>query len=68
MPDESCRNCGGKLFENTKCSQCFKPTSMIYNDCATCTQEQFHSICMSYQANTVPSIELDNYSQVVVMA
>ncbi|MGY5139832.1 MAG: hypothetical protein ACW9W9_00345 [Candidatus Nitrosopumilus sp. Bin_571-38] len=71
MPDESCRNCGGKLSENTKCSECFKPNSMICNDCAKCTQVQFHSFCMSYQTdrpNTVPTIESGSYCEVVAMA
>ncbi|QLH03119.1 hypothetical protein C5F47_05925 [Nitrosopumilus cobalaminigenes] len=71
MPDESCRNCGGNLSENTKCSQCFKPTSMICNHCEKCTQVQFHSFCMSYQTNqtnAVPTIESGNYSMVVAMA
>lgn len=71
MPDESCRNCGGKLYENSKCSQCMKTTSMICNNCATCTQEQFHSICMSYssnQTNTVPESKSGNYHMIVAMA
>ncbi|QLH04878.1 hypothetical protein C5F49_05765 [Nitrosopumilus oxyclinae] len=71
MPDESCRNCGGKLHEYSKCSQCFKSNRMICDKCSTITPEQFHSICMSYQTNptnTVPQIKPGNYSMVVTMA
>ncbi|KAF6247776.1 hypothetical protein C6990_04920 [Nitrosopumilus sp. b3] len=71
MPDESCRNCGGKLYEHTKCSHCLKTNSMICKNCALCTREQFHSICMlknTSHTNTVPKIKSGNYSNVVVMA
>lgn len=71
MPDESCRNCGGKLTEYTKCAHCLKPNSMICQDCALSTIEQFHSICMSTetnQTNTVPFFKSGNYSRVVAMA
>ncbi len=60
MPDESCRNCGGKLLDHTKCSQCMKLTSMICKDCAHCTMEQYHSVCM-YKTNIVSTIKSDNY-------
>lgn len=60
MPDESCRNCGGKLLDYTKCSQCMKLTSMICKDCAYPTIEQYHFVCMS-KSNTVPTIKSDNY-------
>jgi len=45
MPDESCRHCGGGLVENTKCSGCMKPISMICKKCSLSTMEQFHLIC-----------------------
>lgn len=71
MPDESCRKCGGKLTEYTKCAHCLKPNSMICQDCAMYTIEQFHSICVSVetnQTNTVPFFKSDGYSRVAVMA
>ena len=71
MPDESCRKCGGKLTEYTKCAHCLKPNSMICQDCAMCTIEQFHSICVSVetnQINTVPFFKSDSYPRVAVMA
>lgn len=71
MPDESCRSCGGKLTEYTKCAHCMKPNSMICQDCALGTIEQFHSICMSAetnQNNTVPFSKSGNYSMVIAMA
>ena len=71
MPDESCRSCGGKLTEHTKCAHCMKPNSMICVDCANCTIEQFHSICTSVetnQTNTVPFFKSGSYSRVVAMA
>ena len=54
-----------------KCSECFKSTSMICDDCTTCTQVQFHSTCMFHlisQINAVSSVKLDASSGVVVMA
>ena len=71
MPDESCRHCGGKLTEHTKCAHCMKPNSMICQNCVLCTTEQFHSICMSVktnQTNTIPFLKSGNYSRAVVMA
>ena len=71
MPDESCRRCGGKLTGYTKCARCLKPNSMICQDCALCTIEQFHSICMSAernQTNTVPFFKSGSYSKVAAMA
>lgn len=71
MPDESCRRCGGNLTEHTKCAHCLKPNSMICQDCAMCTVEQFHSICVSVetnQINTVPFFKSDSYYDVAVMA
>ncbi|KAF6244656.1 hypothetical protein C6989_07225 [Nitrosopumilus sp. b2] len=71
MPDESCRRCGGKLTEHTKCAHCMKPNIMICRDCSLCTAEQFHSICMSVktdQTNTVPYFKSCNYPGVVTMA
>ena len=70
MPDESCRRCGGKLTEYTKCAHCLKPNSMICQDCALCTIEQFHSICMSVETNQITTLSFfksDN-SVVSVMA
>lgn len=71
MPDESCRRCGGKLFEHTKCAHCMRPNGMICGDCALCTAEQFHSICMSAEpgsTSTVHFIKADNCSRIVAMA
>ena len=56
LPDESCRNCGGGLAENTKCSQCMKPNSMICKKCTLCTVEQFHLICSSQTSEKIYSI------------
>ena len=70
LPDESCRNCGGGLVENTKCFQCMKPTSMICKKCSNCTLEQLHFICTSSpntkHPKTVSQIKSDNYPQVVM--
>ncbi|RMW37730.1 MAG: hypothetical protein EA447_05185 [Nitrosopumilus sp.] len=71
MPDESCRSCGGKLAEHTKCTRCMKSNSMICVDCALYTIEQFHSICTSVetkQTNTVPLFKSGIYFRVVAMA
>ncbi len=71
MPDESCRKCGGKLTEYTKCTHCLKPNGMICQDCALCTTEQFHSICVSVetnQTNTVSFFKSASCSRVVAMA
>jgi len=69
LPDESCRHCGGKLAENSKCPQCMKTNSMVCKRCACCTPEQFHSNCMFYntdQTHTVSKFKYDNNSLVAL--
>jgi hypothetical protein len=46
MPDESCRNCGGKLINCSLCAECRGVLSMICVSCGTRTLEQFHDSCM----------------------
>ncbi|HET8719605.1 MAG TPA: hypothetical protein VFM64_01250 [Candidatus Nitrosotenuis sp.] len=54
MPDESCRNCGGKLKRCTVCAECRSPVSMICADCNTRTVEQVHALCFIPE---IPQIE-----------
>ena len=48
MLDISCENCGVRLVENTKCSQCIIQNNTICQECVNYTIERFHSFCMSY--------------------
>ncbi|WP_268542154.1 hypothetical protein [Candidatus Nitrosotenuis cloacae] len=54
MPDESCRNCGGKLSKCTICAECRNAVSMICVECGTRTQEQVHALCFMA---VIPKIE-----------
>lgn len=57
MPDESCRNCGGKLTRCTICAECRSAVSMICTECGHRTAEQVHALCfMPY----IPKIEEPN--------
>lgn len=57
MPDESCRNCGGKLSRCTICAECRNVVSMICVECGTRTQEQVHALCFM---TVIPKIEESN--------
>lgn len=57
MPDESCRNCGGKLTKCTVCAECRMPVSMICLECGKRTGEQVHALCFM---TNIPKIEEPN--------
>ncbi len=51
MPDESCRNCGGSLVNNSLCPTCRKIKQRICNICGSKTEEQVHSNCLYLESS-----------------